>query len=199
MKLKTFFRTALLLSFIVFFSQCKKDLESLLNPNSTVTFINPTYTTISINFNGESKTIPAGGSAIFTGTANTSSYGSAQTSGQTTSGTQVGALMTWTISQAFPSGNGNIDYTLNIGSDYFFLKVINQSSVTIQKIYVNYGLVTQTLDNISIPNNGTTYNIGYYKAYTNSNVRAESGATYWYWNPLSLPFNNNQSKVLTAL
>lgn len=200
MRLKMLSRTALLLSFVVFFSQCKKDIAALLNPTSTITFINPTFTTVDITFNGETKTIAPGTSVKFTGTADASASGSASTSGKTTTGSQVGLMMTWTISEYFPASNGNLDYTLNVGSNYFFLKVINQSpTLSIQKIYSNYGLVAQTVDNISIPNNGTTYYIGYYPAYTNSNVRAENGANYWYWNPLNLPFTNNQSKTLTAL
>jgi hypothetical protein len=78
------------------------------------------------------------------------------------------------------------------------LKVINTSTKPILKLYVNYGLVAQTLDNITIPNDGLTYTLGYYQAYSNSNVRAENGTTFWNWNPLNLPFTNNQVKILTA-
>jgi len=164
---------------------------------TTITFVNPTYTTMDISFNGQTKTAAAGSSAVFSGTANSSATGTATTSGKTTSGTQVGSLLTWNISQAFPA-SGNLNYTLNAGPDYFFLKMKNQSSLGIQKVYVNYGLVNQTVDNISVPNNGTVYNLGYYKAFSNSNVRAENGNNYWLWSTLSLPYINNQSITVTA-
>ena len=61
------------------------------------------------------------------------------------------------------------------------------------KLYVNYGLTAQSQDGIIIHNDGKTYNTGYYSAYTNSNVKAENGATYWYWPTLNLPFANNQT------
>ena len=199
MKLKLLLRTAVLLVCIVSLTQCKKEVEALLNPKSTLTVVNPTFTTMDISVNGEIKTIAAGGSAVFSGTPGVDAIGSASTSGKTTTGAQVGSLMTWNILEEFPASGDNLNLTLNVGADYFFLKLINQSLVSIQKVYVNYGLVSQTVDNISIPNTGGTYNLGYYRAYSNSNVRAESGSSYWYWNPLGLPYTNNQSKTLTAL
>ena len=198
MKLKLLFRTTLLLSCLVFFTHCKKDIEALLSQTSTITFINPTYTTISISFNGETKTIAPGGSVVFTGDADAYATGTASTSGQTSSGSQVGLMMTWSLVKYFPTGGDNINSTLNVGSDYFFLKMANQSTINIQKVYVNYGTSEQTVDNLLIPNNGVTYSIGYYKAYTNSSVRAENGATYWSWTSLGLPWSNNQAKTVTA-
>lgn len=200
-KIKRMFFIVLLIAGSGLFTQCKKDLENLIVPKttSTVTVYNPTYTTIDIVFNGESRSIAPGGSSVFTDDEGTYATGSASTSGKTTSGAQVGLLMTWnSIGITFPTAGTNYDYTLNISGTYFFLKMQNLSTKTISKVYVNYGLVSQTVDNISIPNNGTTYSLGYYLAYTNSNVRAESGATYWYWNPLSLSFTNNQSTTLVA-
>jgi hypothetical protein len=166
---------------------------------STITFINPTFTPISITFNGQTKTAPVGGNAVFSGPINTTGTGNASTFGKTSSGSQLGLLITWdNISLSFPSTGSNFNYTLNVGSDLFFVKMKNTSANGIQKVYVNYNLQSQTVDNISIPNDGTIYSLGYYKAYTNSNVRAENGNLYWYFNPLNLPFINNQSITLNA-
>lgn len=166
---------------------------------STITFMNPTFTPIDITFNGQNKTAPVGGSAVFTGTANAAKTGNASTSGKTSNGTLIGLPIVWNnINLSFPAAGGNLNYTLNIGPDFFFLKMVNTSTLAIQKVYVNYGLQSQTLDNISIPNNGNTYGTGYYKAFSNSNVRAENGNIFWFWNPLNLPFTNNQSKTVQA-
>ena len=85
-----------------------------------------------------------------------------------------------------------------MGTNYFYLKLVNSSAAPITKLYVNYGLQAQTLDNITIPNDGKTYSIGYYSAYSNSNARAENATSYWYWASLSLANTQNQSITLTA-
>ncbi|HTI10611.1 MAG TPA: hypothetical protein VL832_18710, partial [Puia sp.] len=164
---------------------------------TTLTYINDTYTTISMVANNQTQTIAPGASLVFTGTAGSSFSASASTSGKTSSGTQVGLLLSWTLSNTFP-GSGNFSTKLDAGSNYFFLKIINRSSLAMTKLYVNYGLQPQTLDNITIPNDGLTYNIGYYSAYTNSNARAENGNTYWYWSTLNLPGTLNQATILTG-
>jgi hypothetical protein len=165
---------------------------------STITFKNMAFTPIEISFNGQTKEAPAGGSTVFAGDPGKSITGSAATSGKTTSGTQVGEKLNWTITTSFPAANKNLDYTLNAGADLFFLKIQNNSSLSLNKLYVNYGLTAQTLDNIAIPNDRVVYSLGYYKAYSNSNVRAESGNTYWYWNNFTLPYTQNQSITLSA-
>lgn len=198
MKHKHFATTLVLFSVMLLFTQCKKSIEDLVNPKGTLTVINPTFTTIDITVNGDYRSIAPGTSVKFSGTAYALATGTASTAGKTTSGNVVGSVMNWNINEYFPGDGGNLDLTLNVGSDYFFLKVQNVSTLSIQKVYVNYGLVGQTLDNISIPNNGITYSLGYYHAYSNSNVRAESSSSYWYWNPLNLPFGNNQVKTLLA-
>lgn len=198
MKFKTLFTTALLVSITLLNTNCKKALEDIINPKGKIIYSNPTATTISLNINGETRSIAPGGSTEFTGTASALATGTASTSGKSASGSVIGKVMTWNINDYFPAGGGSIDYALNVGSEYFFLKVINVSTKVIQKLYVNYGLIGQTLDNITIPNDGLTYTLGYYDAYINSNVRAESGVTFWFWNPLGLPFTNNQVKTLTA-
>ncbi|MEO5592228.1 MAG: hypothetical protein ABIR15_03460 [Chitinophagaceae bacterium] len=164
---------------------------------TSVSYKNATFTDISITLGGTQKTITPGNSASFSGSANASFSASATTSGKTSNGTQVGSLLQWKLDGNFPvSGTKNTD--LNVAADYFFLKLINQSNKTISKLYTNYGLTSQTTENLSIASDGKTYFLGYYKAYSNSNVRAESGTTYWQWNTLSLTFTQNQSTLVTA-
>ncbi len=164
---------------------------------ATVSFQNTTFTTVSITLNGVEKAVDAGKSISFSGDSNTSFTGTATTSGRTSEGTQVGLKMDWQLSGVFPlSGVKNNE--LYVGPEYFFLQVVNNSSQVMNKLYVNHGLQSQTVDNISIPNNGQTYSIGYYRAFSNSNVRTESGNYYWHWSPLSLPWTNNQTATVTA-
>lgn len=198
MNLKKILTAILLLCILGSLTQCKKAIEEIVDPKGKIIYSNPTSTTISLTINGENRTILPGGSTEFTGKSSETATGSATTSGKTASGNVIGSVMNWAINDYFPSGGGSIDYALNVGSEYFYLKMINTSTKPILKLYVNYGLIAQTLDNITIPNDGLTYSLGYYHAYSNSNVRAENGTTFWYWNPLNLPFTNNQVKVLTA-
>lgn len=164
---------------------------------STITYVNASFTSINIMVNSMAKTIAVGGNVVYTGTPNAAATGTASTSGKTSSGTIVGNTISWALSNVFPA-SGNSTNTLNVGGDSFFLKVKNASSKSITKLYVNYGLTPQTLDNVTIANDSQVYSLGYYKAYTNSNVRGENGTTYWSWNSLNLPFTQNQSVTVTA-
>ncbi len=179
---------------LAFIAGCKKDASSPDggDGNTSITYINNSFKPVNITVNGVSKIIGAGSNAIFTGAAGSDATGTAFSSGLTSSGTQVGLQITWAIANTFPA-TGNVTHNLNVGPDLFFLRVTNSSALQMTKLYVNYGTAAQTLDNITIPNDGNIYDIGYYKAFTNSNARAESGGTYWYWASLSLPFTNNQT------
>ncbi len=175
-------------------------------PNSsTITFQNNSYTPMTITFSGTTKTASAGGTAVFTGTPNTTGTGSAETSGVTTAGAQVGSKLIWNLSYQYPS-SGNNNVTLNVGSDWFFIKMRNNGTKPLVNFYVNYGLNSQSYDNITIQNNNTVTNIGYYKAWSNSNVRADLQGTTQYitWNHnnhFTLPWTQNQAANLlnTAL
>ncbi len=81
--------------------------------------------------------------------------------------------MSWPISDVFPS-SGSITKTLDVGPSYFFLKIDNTSGHSVTGVYVNYGLVPQTYDAITFGSG--TFNIGYYAAYTNTDIRCISGA-----------------------
>ncbi len=166
---------------------------------STLTFNNSTFTKIDATVNGVTKSANPGASIVFSGTPNSQVNLHATTSGVTSSGTQVGLQMNWDGNYNFPA-TGNSTTNLVVTKDFFFLKINNNSNKTIGKIYVNYGLTNQTVDNISLVPSSTPYALGYYKAYTNSNVRAETsnGVTWWSWNSLSLPFSNNQSVTVIA-
>ncbi|HSZ32413.1 MAG TPA: hypothetical protein VK772_03835 [Puia sp.] len=165
--------------------------------SSTLTFINDTYTPITVNADNQTQSIPVGSQIVLKGTPGASLSGTATTSGQTSSGTQAGLLITWNLSYTYPT-SGNTSVKLNVESNYFFLKVVNQSALPMTTIYVNFGLTAQTTDNIDIPNDGKTYNIGYYSAYSNSNVKATNGNTYWLWSPITFAGLANQALTVTG-
>jgi hypothetical protein len=164
---------------------------------STITLANNSHTTVEVEIDGVEYKLDANEEKIFTGKPDQSFSGEAVTFGETTSGSQVGGRLTWTIDDEFPaSGNRNINF--DVESDLFFLEVINNSEFTITQVYVNFELQSQTLDNVSIPNDGKTYNIGYYRAYSNSNVRLGTDLGYWHQPTLDLPFSKNQKYTFTA-
>ena len=164
-------------------------------PSTTsLVYVNNTYTPISISINGASSTIAVGDSLTCTGKPGTPNTGSALTSGITTTNQTVGTVITWDIADVFPT-SGKTSESLDVSPQYFFLKVNNTSSYNVTGVYVNYGLVAQTLDNVSFGSG--LYNIGYYPAYTNSNVRCISNTGgYWQANT-GLPNVKNQYFTFT--
>jgi hypothetical protein len=125
----------------------------------------------------------------------------AQTYGRTSSGTQVGSKLTWSSLIDLSVGKSKaID--LITGPQYFFIYVTNRGTRALSPFYVNYGTVSQSLDNITILADGQKYTTGYYPAYSNTEVRAFLSGTnsYAYWDQgvhFTLPFTENQSVSLT--
>lgn len=150
---------------------------------TTLTYKNNTMTPVSLIANGNSTTLPAGGTVVLKGNPGDPVSGSANTKGV------LGKTIIWTLSGSFGESDKIVD--IDVSSQYFFLAITNNGAYTLSDVYVNYGLTSQTYDAVNIPNDGTTYGLGYYEAYTNSNARAESTLYYWDWN-LNLPFTANQ-------
>ncbi|HEY6951849.1 MAG TPA: Ig-like domain-containing protein, partial [Bacteroidota bacterium] len=174
----------------------------------TFTFVNTVFTPISITVQGVTLTAQPGDSAIYEFTTNPRSVVyTASTSGKTTGGSTIGRTLNWGGS-SYPidvSLYSSYRLQLIVSSNYFFLYVKNTGYTTLGPLYVNYGLTDQTRDDISIPQSATnTYQIGYYRAYTNTQVRAywayPNTTTYSYWNQgtqFTLPFTANQAATLT--
>ncbi len=164
-----------------------------------VTFNNPIFTDIVITCYGSTKTITPGSSVTFYNILGSSVSYSAYTSGKTSGGTQVGLKLTWNNTVDLTVDN---NYTLIVSDDYFFLYLRNYGTHVLTNLYVNYGLVPQTYDNIIVPHDNVNYSIGYYKAFTNTNVRMyyqDVPASYVYWNQgsnFTLPWTDNQKAEL---
>ncbi|MCF2502712.1 hypothetical protein L0663_04940 [Dyadobacter sp. CY107] len=109
--------------------------------------------------------------------------------------------MTWNSSVTFPS-SGVSNVPMTISKDFFFLQVKNNSVRNINHVLVNYQLQSGTTEGLLIPNDQYIYNLEYYKAYSNSNVRLENTEATWHWqfesSHLKLPFTQNQSATSNA-
>jgi len=180
-------------------NEVSKTIQVLPSTKSLI-LINSTYTTMSITVDGMTKLVDPGQSAVFEGyeTNDQISY-TAFTSGKTTSGSQVGLELTWNNSTTIGSSDKTI--RLIVSAEYFFLYITNNGS-TLVDLYVNYGLQSQTHDDVEIANDGVKRSCGYYKAWTNGNVRCykkNNPSQYVYWNygdHYSLSWEENQSASL---
>jgi hypothetical protein len=161
---------------------------------TSITYKNDAPSPVTITLGDTSATIAVAGSVTFRGKPGASVTGQATAAGHNTSGGTIGSVITWTLNDAFPS-SGTTTKSLDVSSSYFFLRIANTSSYTVTGIYVNYGLTPQTFDNITLGSG--TFDIGYYPAYTNSNIRCVSNnAGYWQVNT-NLPGVQNQSFLFT--
>jgi PKD repeat protein len=168
---------------------------------TNITFYNPVFTTIQVTCNGLQQSIPAGGNVTYYSVPGTSVNYSASTYGATTSGTQVGLKLAW--NGPITLSGGNLSFYLNVPSTYFFLNLTNSSASDWVGLYVNYGLVSQSYDAVEILNNGFKNTLGYYYAYSNSNVRVYSanGLLQWNWyngTNFTLPGTANQLVSLSG-
>jgi len=114
-----------------------------------------------------------------------------------TSGT-YGATISWSYTDNFPaSGGDDLDEPLDVESSYFYLTAVNTSTVAVKSLIVNEGLTSQTNKTMNIPNNGNTYGIGYYLAFSNTVIQAtytDNSITTLY----SLPIPNTSNASYTA-
>lgn len=167
----------------------------------TITVTNNTFTPVTLVINGQSSTIDPAGTKTVTDVVGKSIVYSAETSGKTSTGGQVGLPLVWNFTEKITKDPKSIP--LNVGSEFFFLKIRNNSVNTLAGLYVNYGLSQQTYEtNFSLPPGGSTFNLGYYRSYSNSVVRIlipSKPGFFYQWQSLAFPGTNNQSITLTAI
>jgi len=160
-----------------------------------IDYYNNTFTPITIVINYVNRTIPVDSYFAIRWTYGSVMTATASTSSATLSGAQVGLKLYWTLSDSF--GLSKKTVYINVSPEYFFLKIANTSSNNINYVYVNYGLSAQSVDYITIPNTGNTYDIGYYRALANSNLYLTSATNSWNYT-FNLPFTLNQSYTYVA-
>jgi len=176
---------------------------TVANPYSLVIY-NTTFTPVDITLQNQSTTIPVGAGVtfVFQGQPSSVSY-QASTSGLSTSNVIIGVPVTWNYTIA-PTHAHADTLSLYVGSSAFFMRITNSGVSTLTPLYVNFGLTSQTVDNIAVPPNGVTYNTGYYPAHANTEVRlylAQAPTSYVYWDQgihFSLPFTANQLANLAS-
>ncbi len=171
--------------------------------NTAIQYRNNTFTPIAIVVNGNALTIPVGGTGSFTGPTGSSATGTASTAGAasqlgiSTPGGIIGNTISWSIDNTFPSSD-TLRVPLDVGATYFFLRMTNNSSKNIIDYYVNVGFsYGEFYQDVTVPNTGITYDLGYYLAYPSSNVQTQSSDSKINWKAVSLPFTNNQSFTAT--
>jgi hypothetical protein len=168
--------------------------------NANLTFKNPIFTDIHITIGSTTKTIPVGDSVTFNYIIGSKAIIYAYTYGATSEGIQIGEKIEWNDTLLITE---NASYSLDVTSNFFFLYMSNTSTVDLSPIYVNYDLLSQYKLDVIMPHDGVKYSLGYYEAYTNSNVRAyysDNASYYSYWgqgSEFTLPFTTNQSIYLT--
>ena len=165
-----------------------------------VTFTNPVFTDIHVTFNGYTQVISPGGSVTFYSVTGSYLEMTAYTSGTTTTGSQVGELLSWDSWLTLTGGTQSFE--LDVLSNTFFIYMQNSGTHDLINLYVNYGLTDQSYDNILVPPDGVKYNIGYYPAHSNTEVRMyyqDQPTWYTYWDQgthFTLPWTDNQSAYL---
>ena len=170
------------------YSSCRK-----VQQNSTITYVNDTYTEIAIRVNGDSKTIPAGSSVSYKGAVNSNASLIASTSGL------YGMQLSWSFTNVFPSeSNKVLTKKLDVDPGYFFLEAKNAHPSTTTQLEVNIGLGAVTIETMFLLNNGNTYPIGYYQAYPATTVKAfYSDFTNWTSPDLAIPDTDNALYTIT--
>jgi len=176
-------------------------LESVAEdqPQFPLTFNNLVYTDIEVTVSGYgTRTAPVNGSAVFNLPGNPGSFTyTAETAGYTTGGTQIGELVGWANTWDV-STQSSFTLNLNVSETLFFIRIQNNGSVSFRPLYVNYNTSAQTVDDIPIPNDGNLYRIGYYQAFSNTEVLAllndgsGMGVSWKQGEQFTLPFTLNQ-------
>jgi|GEM_PF-984140 len=149
---------------------------------TTVTYQNNTFTTMNVYVAGSSTptyTIAPNSSIVISGTWGTVLSSVAQTASYSSSNTQIGLLMSWSLNDTFPA-TGNITEPLDVDANYFFLEVQNNSTTgnILTNIATNTSNPGYTLSySVDITPNGTTYGFGYYYAFSNTAIDI-TGSSY---------------------
>ena len=161
--------------------------------NTDITFYNSTHTAIDIEINGIQKVIPVGGNVTYYDLEGTSASLYAETSGETSQGSQIGMKLVWDGTIVFTGPQ--MAQTLDIGADYYFLYMQNNGTRSLGPLEIGIWDFTwdyytvQSTENIIVPNDNVNYPVGYYESFvaTGTNwiqIRAyyqDAPEWYTYW------------------
>ncbi|MEI8280522.1 MAG: hypothetical protein WCG87_12235, partial [Bacteroidota bacterium] len=141
---------------------------------SSIYFKNNAYTSIKVTINYSTVVVKSNDSVRFDGVIGSTITGTAYTYPYSDTFYHTSGVYHWNISSTCPS-SGSISVPLDVDSSYFCLIINNYnvgSSASIYEEYVNYGLASQTKDSVYVSaTNPYNIVIGYYRAFSNSNVK----------------------------
>jgi len=116
------------------------------------------------------KTIPAGGTFDYTAKNKYRLQTQASTYILNSKGGILGQKIVWHIDTVVNSWK-NFSYPLYIGPDFFLLRVVNNSPANINYMKMTASEFNYTFDyNIYIPNDGRSYDMGYFRTLSDLNV-----------------------------
>lgn len=169
-----------------------------------IVYKNNTFTPISITVNDLALTIPVHGSVSFSGRSGSLATGGAVTSGEASwlgisaGGGVIGQMINWKIDNTFPLKD-TLYQALDVGATYFFLRMVNSTGQNVINYDVNYDRTNgEQLENVTVPNTGSTYDMGYYFAYSNSDIKITTAASGTYTYGISVPGTSNQTVTVTV-
>ncbi|HTE00162.1 MAG TPA: toll/interleukin-1 receptor domain-containing protein [Mucilaginibacter sp.] len=173
-------------------------LRAAVDKNA-IEFKNNTGTAVYIELDGKTDTIPSLSSYNYKARKNARIKTKAYAYWTNTTGGLLGLKLEWNIDTVVHA-DGNFTYPLNTASNYFLLKVTNNSYADINYVTVNgddYGNKAEM--KIKIPNDGKIYILGYYKIFTNTKVEVwNTGNYYLKWtNGSNLTFYDSYNQVIT--
>jgi hypothetical protein len=183
---------------VIFFLVLFFVMKSMFDKN-VIEFKNNTTTPIYMEIDGHTDTIRSLSSFNYKGTKNSRVKFKAYTYWTNTAGGLLGRKLEWNIDTVVHA-DGNFTYPMNIASNYFMLKITNNSSADVNFITVNgedYGNKDEM--KIKIPNDGKVYNLGYYKIFTNTKIEVWNTSNYYlkWTNGSNLTFYDNYNQVIT--
>ncbi|HER08122.1 MAG TPA: PKD domain-containing protein [Bacteroides sp.] len=152
-------------------------------PTTDLIFRNKTYTEVLITLGGIEKNIPAGQEVTYHEVVGKSVTFNAETSGTTAEGSILGVELGWSFS--IELNGGVVTQDLNVGTDFFFLYITNNGTHVLSPLEINDGSAEIHTENVSVPADGVKYQIGYYHAWEETQVRGyyEDDPEYCtYWN-----------------
>lgn len=154
---------------LVVYNEDGEDVITGYDYINVVQFNNPLFTDIYVTIGSETKSMAPDSYVQFAQINDNNFTYYADTYGETIGGTIIGEEIYWdeTLSIANYSS-----YDLTLGSDFIFMYINNSSNYDYYPIYVNWATDYETEDEVTIPNDQITYQLGYYFAFNNMEVRA---------------------------
>jgi len=153
--------------------QCPSGYTGNFCEQSTIIYVNNTYTPMTVTVNNVSHVLsPIGGFQSFTGPAGGKAVVTAAACGLSDSGTQVGEMINWAFTDTFPSNGAGLTVPINVPDSFFYLKMANADGLiaSFNLIKVNCQTSSEITDTIALPNNGSIHGIGYFKRMSNTQV-----------------------------